>query len=84
MMMATRKTNDESPAGGVGHTIPKSKFVTEGGIPLYLLPRAIARQIKRTGDSVNRVSVMRTHWHHYNVRVRTRRIKKELARNLWR
>ena len=59
--------------------MPKSKSVTAGGIPLYLLPRAIALQINRTGDSVYRISVKRTHWHHYNISVRTRSLPKELA-----
>jgi hypothetical protein len=67
------------PAGGGGHRMPKSKSVTEGGIPLYLLPRAIALQINRIGDSVYRVSVKRTHWHHYNISVRTKSLPKELA-----
>ena len=57
----------------------KSRSITEGEIPLYLLPRAIARQITRFGDSVYRISVKRTHWHHYNISVRTRSLPKELA-----
>jgi hypothetical protein len=57
----------------------KSKSVTMGGIPLYILPRAIALQINRIGDSVYRISVKRTHWHHYNVTVRTKPVPKELA-----
>jgi len=57
----------------------KSKSVTEGEIPLYLLPRAIARQINRFGDSVYRISVKRTHWHHYNISVRTKSLPKELV-----
>ena len=79
MKMATRKTDDESPPGGVGHRMLNSKSVTQGGIPLYLLPRAIALQINRKGDSVYRVSVKRTHWHHYNISVRTKSLPKELA-----
>ncbi len=59
--------------------MPKSRFVTEGEVPLYLLPHTIARQIYRTGDSVYRISVKRTHWHHYNVSVRTKSLPKELA-----
>ena len=59
--------------------MPKSKSVTEREIPLYLLPRAIALQINRRGDSVYRISVKRTHWHHYNISVRTRSLPKELA-----
>jgi hypothetical protein len=57
----------------------KSKSVTEGEVPLYMLPRAIARQICRIGDSVYRISVKRTHWHHYNISVRTKSLPKELA-----
>ena len=59
--------------------MPKSKSVTEGEIPLYLLPHAISRQIFRIGDSVYRISVKRTHWHHYNISVRTKSLPKELA-----
>lgn len=59
--------------------MPKSKSVTESGVPLYLLPRAIAWQINRIGDSVYRISVNRTHWHHYNISVRTKSLPKELA-----
>ncbi len=59
--------------------MPKSKSVTESGIPLYLLPWAIARQITRIGDSVYRISVKRTHWHHYNASVRTKTLPRELA-----
>ena len=57
----------------------KSKSITEGEIPLYLLPRALALQINRMGESVYRISVKRTHWHHYNISVRTRSLPKELA-----
>jgi len=59
--------------------MPKSKSVTEGEIPLYLLPHVITRQICRIGDSVYRISVKRTHWHHYNISVRTKSLPKELA-----
>jgi hypothetical protein len=57
----------------------KSKSMSDGEIPLYLLPRAIARQITRFGDSVYRISVKRTHWHHYNISVRTKSLPKELV-----
>ena len=48
-------------------------------VPLYLLPRAIAYQINRMGDSVYRISVKRTHWHHYNISIRVKALPKELA-----
>jgi hypothetical protein len=51
----------------------------ETTVPLYLLPRAIAYQINRMGDSVYRISVKRTHWHHYNISVRVKALPRELA-----
>ncbi len=52
---------------------------TEGEIPLHILPQVLARTIREWGDGLYRISVKRTHWHHFNVTVRTRPIKKELA-----
>jgi len=57
----------------------KSLSCRETTVPHYLLPRAIAYQINRAGDSVYRISVKRTHWHHYNISVRVRALPKELA-----
>jgi len=57
-------------------TTRRSKSETE--IPLYLIPHVIARQIKERGDDVFRISVKRTHWHHYNVTVRTKSPYREL------
>ena len=54
----------------------RSKSDTE--IPLFLIPTVIARQIKAQGDDVFRISVKRTHWHHYNVTVRTKQVHREL------
>jgi hypothetical protein len=48
-------------------------------IPLFLLPKVIARFIRTKGETVYRISIARTHWHHYNVSVRTKRIKRELV-----
>jgi hypothetical protein len=50
----------------------------ETGIPLFLLPHAIARQIKKRGDLIYRISVKRTNRHHYNVSVRTKSLPREL------
>ena len=57
----------------------KSLSVQVAEIPLFLLPKVIARLIRLKGEAVYRISVVRTHWHHYNVSVRTKRIKRELA-----
>ena len=51
----------------------------ETGIPLFLLPHAIARQIKKRGDLIYRISVKRTNLHHYSVSVRTKSVPRELA-----
>jgi hypothetical protein len=48
-------------------------------IPLWLLPQVLVRTVRDWGDALYRISVKRTHWHHFNVTVRTRPIKKELA-----
>jgi len=48
-------------------------------IPLFLVPRIIAEQVLTTGDRIYRISVKRTHWHHYNVSVRTKALPRELA-----
>ena len=58
-----------------------TKNLTAGGtsVPLYLLPRAIAHEINRMGDSVYRISIKRTHWHHYEVSVRVKALPKELG-----
>ncbi|MCK9580303.1 MAG: hypothetical protein M0Q92_07610 [Methanoregula sp.] len=55
----------------------RSKTGTE--VPLSLLPQAIACRIREGGTVVYRIRVVRTRWHHYNVTVRTRLTRKELA-----
>ena len=54
------------------------RSATEDGIPLYLIPHVIARQINKQGDEVWRISVKRTHWLHYNISVRTKSLPREL------
>jgi hypothetical protein len=50
----------------------------ETGIPLYLIPHAIARQIHKQGEDVYHTSEKRVHLHHYNITVRTKSPKREL------
>jgi len=63
-------------AGALNVTKKLSEQETE--IPLYLIPQAVARWIRKKGGAVYRISIRRTHWHHYNVSVRTKAIRKEL------
>ena len=54
----------------------KSTRATE--VPLYLIPQEITRLIRSRGERVYRISVVRTHYHHYNISVRTRLPPREL------
>ena len=47
-------------------------------VPLFLLPQVIGKHIRKTGDRIYRISVKRTHWHYYNVTIRTRSLPREL------
>ena len=69
---------DGDPGGKTEAHVTKRRSRTESGIPLWLLPQALARTIREWGDALYRISVKRTHWHHFNVTVRTRPIPKEL------
>jgi hypothetical protein len=50
----------------------KSLSVQAAEVPLHLIPKVIAKLIQLKGEAVYRISVVRTHWHHYNVSVRTK------------
>jgi hypothetical protein len=50
----------------------KSLSVQAAEVPLYLIPKVIAALIQLKGEAVYRISVVRTHWHHYNVSIRTK------------
>ncbi|MEN6396014.1 MAG: hypothetical protein ABFC78_05980 [Methanoregula sp.] len=51
----------------------KPEITTEkiDGIPLYLIPKAIADQIKKKGDAVFQILVTKTVHHGYTVKVET-------------
>jgi hypothetical protein len=57
-------------------TKAKSTCATE--IPLYLIPQEITRLIRTRGEKVYRISIVRTHFHHYNISVRMRSLPREL------
>jgi hypothetical protein len=57
----------------------RSLSVQAAEIPLYLIPKVIDRLIRLKGEAVYRISVVRTHWHHYNVSIRTKWIRPEPA-----
>jgi len=39
-------------------------------IPLYMLPAALSCCVRAQGEKVYRVVIVRTHWHHYTIKVR--------------
>lgn len=51
----------------------------EREIPLWVIPHVIAKHLRKTGDKIYRISVKRTHWHHYNISIRTKPMPRELA-----
>ena len=57
----------------------RKRSIDEKEIPIHLVPFIIAEHIRRIGDRVHRISVSRSHWHHYNISVRTKTFRKELA-----
>ena len=54
----------------------------ERNIPLYLIPDIVKREVRNHGDDLDWIFVRTTGSHFYNIRIRTRRIKKEL-RSSW-
>lgn len=45
-------------------------------IPLYLIPRVVADQIRANGETVFQITVTRTHCHFYTVSVSTSAVRK--------
>jgi hypothetical protein len=39
-------------------------------IPLYMLPAAIRRGVAERGGKIYRAVIVRTHWNHYNIKIR--------------
>ncbi len=54
------------------------RSATETGIPLDLIPHAIARQIHSQGGEVSPISVKRGNLHRYTITVRIKSLKREL------
>jgi len=39
-------------------------------VPLYMLPAAIRRGVAERGGKIYRAVIVRTHWNHYNIKIR--------------
>ena len=51
-------------------TSPRKRALVMREIPLYLLPAALQRGVKENGGKLYRVVIVRTHWHHYTIKIR--------------
>jgi len=49
---------------------PKRRATVMREIPLYILPAAPNCCIRAQGEKVYRIVIVRTHWHHYTIKVR--------------
>ncbi len=57
----------ESPGGTNRH---RKRALVMREIPLYMLPAALNCCVRARGEKVYRVVIVRTHWHHYTIKVR--------------
>ena len=48
----------------------KSRAFVMREVPLYMLPAAIRRGVKEKGGKIYRAVIVRTHWNHYNIKIR--------------
>jgi hypothetical protein len=51
-------------------------------VPLYLIPDIVKREIRTNGEALHWVFVQKSGSHFYNIRIRTRPVKREL-RSSW-
>ena len=68
--MAGKKEAPVSP-------VPPISTIRE--IPLYLIPRVVAEQIKEKRESVFQITVTRSNWHYYTVVVTTSEVRQSQA-----
>jgi hypothetical protein len=58
--------------------MPRRPATIERDIPLFLIPHIVKREVSTHGEELERVVVQKTGKHFYNIRVRTRPIRREL------
>jgi hypothetical protein len=62
--------------------MPRRPTKTERDIPLWLIPTIVKREVHTHGEELDWVFVRSTGSHFYNIRIRTRPVKREL-RSSW-
>jgi len=69
----TAKLSGKKAGGKPEHrhqTPTRKRALVMREIPLYLLPAALQRGVKENGGKLYRVVIVRTHWHHYTIKIR--------------
>jgi len=69
----TAKLSGKKAGGKAEHrhqTPTRKRALVMREIPLYLLPAALQRGVKENGGKLYRVVIVRTHWHHYTIKIR--------------
>ena len=69
----TAKLSGEKAVGKPEHrhqTPTRQRALVMREIPLYLLPAALQRGVRENGGKLYRVVIVRTHWHHYTIKIR--------------
>lgn len=61
----------------VGPVTPVQPISTIREIPLYLIPRVVAEQIKEKRESVFQITVTRSNLHYYTVVVTTSEVRQD-------
>jgi hypothetical protein len=62
--------------------MPRRPAKIECDIPLYLIPDIVKREVNTCGEELKWVIVRTTESHFYNIRIRTRPVRREL-RSSW-
>ncbi|MFA5347915.1 MAG: hypothetical protein WC294_07240 [Methanoregula sp.] len=59
--------------------IPRRPTKIERDIPLWLIPDIVKREVNTYGEELEGLNVHTTESHFYNIRIRTRPVKRELS-----
>jgi hypothetical protein len=62
--------------------MPRRPTRIERDIPLYLVPDIVKREVRTRGEELDWVIVRKTGSHFYNIRIRTKPVRREL-RSAW-
>jgi hypothetical protein len=63
-------------AGGI--LMPRRPDVIAPRIPLFLIASVVSREVKKAGEELMRIVVKKVKGHYYDIRVRTRSVRRAL------